>query len=291
MRTRALALIWTKVAWVTPAAPAGTCWATWKAAGAKSLDSFAHSCSSPWAMTMLTRLPCRPAGWTCWQNCDALTGLRPYFDENQACDRFHRGGVLPNGRQRLLTFPATAELDTVTPIHLAGGMELAAGGSLPGSHRRPQKAPRAFRGAPDSHGGAGADLSGPRRREDLARRPQELAGCRASGAAGPIRTPVRDGGQVRVCGRSDGIQTARGGSHDTGMQGPFHAGAAAVASPLETLPAEIGLFDLVVIDEASQSDIWRCLPCSAGRKVLVVGDQQTGLAVGRRHRRGEDQRN
>jgi very-short-patch-repair endonuclease len=50
----------------------------------------------------------------------------------------------------------------------------------------------------------------------------------------------------------------------------------------ETLPAEIGLFDLVVIDEASQSDIWALPSLLRGKKVLVVGDhkQVSPSAVG-----------
>jgi very-short-patch-repair endonuclease len=42
----------------------------------------------------------------------------------------------------------------------------------------------------------------------------------------------------------------------------------------ETLPPEIGLFDLVVIDEASQSDIWALPALLRGQKVLVVGDHK-----------------
>jgi very-short-patch-repair endonuclease len=50
----------------------------------------------------------------------------------------------------------------------------------------------------------------------------------------------------------------------------------------ETIPAEIGLFDLVVIDEASQSDIWALPALLRGQKVLVVGDhkQVSPSAVG-----------
>lgn len=50
----------------------------------------------------------------------------------------------------------------------------------------------------------------------------------------------------------------------------------------ETLPAEIGLFDLVIIDEASQSDIWALPALLRGKKLLVVGDhkQVSPLAVG-----------
>ncbi|MBK6851985.1 MAG: AAA family ATPase [Burkholderiales bacterium] len=50
----------------------------------------------------------------------------------------------------------------------------------------------------------------------------------------------------------------------------------------ETIPPEVGLFDLVVIDEASQSDIWALPALLRGRKVLVVGDhkQVSPSAVG-----------
>jgi len=50
----------------------------------------------------------------------------------------------------------------------------------------------------------------------------------------------------------------------------------------ETIPAELELFDLVVIDEASQSDIWALPALLRGKKVLVVGDhkQVSPSAVG-----------
>jgi very-short-patch-repair endonuclease len=50
----------------------------------------------------------------------------------------------------------------------------------------------------------------------------------------------------------------------------------------ETIPAELGLFDLVIIDEASQSDIWALPALLRGQKVLVVGDhkQVSPSAVG-----------
>lgn len=50
----------------------------------------------------------------------------------------------------------------------------------------------------------------------------------------------------------------------------------------ETIPPEVGLFDLVVIDEASQSDIWALPALLRGKKVLVVGDhkQVSPSAVG-----------
>jgi very-short-patch-repair endonuclease len=50
----------------------------------------------------------------------------------------------------------------------------------------------------------------------------------------------------------------------------------------ETLPAELGLFDLVIVDEASQSDIWALPALLRGKKLLVVGDhkQVSPSAVG-----------
>lgn len=50
----------------------------------------------------------------------------------------------------------------------------------------------------------------------------------------------------------------------------------------ETIPSEVGLFDLVVVDEASQSDIWALPALLRGKKLLVVGDhkQVSPLAIG-----------
>jgi len=50
----------------------------------------------------------------------------------------------------------------------------------------------------------------------------------------------------------------------------------------ETIPPELGLFDLVVIDEASQSDIWALPALLRGEKLLIVGDhkQVSPSAVG-----------
>lgn len=42
----------------------------------------------------------------------------------------------------------------------------------------------------------------------------------------------------------------------------------------EAIPPEIGLFDLVILDEASQSDIWAMPVLLRGKKHLVVGDHQ-----------------
>lgn len=42
----------------------------------------------------------------------------------------------------------------------------------------------------------------------------------------------------------------------------------------ETLPATLGAFDLVVVDEASQSDLWALPAVLRGKKILVVGDDK-----------------
>ncbi|MFJ1260585.1 AAA domain-containing protein [Cupriavidus sp. CuC1] len=50
----------------------------------------------------------------------------------------------------------------------------------------------------------------------------------------------------------------------------------------ETIPPEVGLFDLVVCDEASQMDIWALPALLRGKKLLIVGDhkQVSPSAVG-----------
>ena len=42
----------------------------------------------------------------------------------------------------------------------------------------------------------------------------------------------------------------------------------------ESLPPELGSFDLVIIDEASQSDVWALPSILRGKKLLVVGDDK-----------------
>jgi very-short-patch-repair endonuclease len=42
----------------------------------------------------------------------------------------------------------------------------------------------------------------------------------------------------------------------------------------ESIPADIGAFDLVIVDEASQSDLWALPAIVRGAKILVVGDDK-----------------
>lgn len=57
----------------------------------------------------------------------------------------------------------------------------------------------------------------------------------------------------------------------------------------EAMPADIGAFDLVVVDEASQSDLWALPAILRGKKILVVGDDKqvspdAGFTAGERIR-------
>ena len=42
----------------------------------------------------------------------------------------------------------------------------------------------------------------------------------------------------------------------------------------ETLPAQLGCFDVVIVDEASQSNLWALPAVLRGKKILVVGDDK-----------------
>lgn len=42
----------------------------------------------------------------------------------------------------------------------------------------------------------------------------------------------------------------------------------------ESMPPELGVFDLVIVDEASQSDLWALPAILRGKKILVVGDDK-----------------
>jgi very-short-patch-repair endonuclease len=42
----------------------------------------------------------------------------------------------------------------------------------------------------------------------------------------------------------------------------------------ESMPAKLGAFDLVIVDEASQSDLWALPAILRGKKILVVGDDK-----------------
>ena len=48
----------------------------------------------------------------------------------------------------------------------------------------------------------------------------------------------------------------------------------------ESLPSELALFDLVIVDEASQSDLWALPALLRAKKLLIVGDNNLEQIIG-----------
>lgn len=62
--------------------------------------------------------------------------------------------------------------------------------------------------------------------------------------------------------------------HMTSAAGAVPCWIMSHAKVSESMPADIGAFDLVIVDEASQSDLWALPAILRGRKILVVGDDK-----------------
>jgi len=83
---------------------------------------------------------------------------------------------------------------------------------------------------------------------------------------------------VRLIGKGTGVNAAR---YRRDAQQAMQEAQAAVpcwimshSKVSEMLPAELGGFDLVIVDEASQSDLWALPAVLRGHKLLVVGDDK-----------------
>lgn len=83
---------------------------------------------------------------------------------------------------------------------------------------------------------------------------------------------------VRLIGKGTGAHALR---HRQDAQQAMQEAQSAVpcwimshARVSEMLPAQIGSFDLVIVDEASQSDLWALPVLLRGRKLLIVGDDK-----------------
>jgi very-short-patch-repair endonuclease len=83
---------------------------------------------------------------------------------------------------------------------------------------------------------------------------------------------------VRAIGKGTGIRAAR---HRKAARAAMLDAYRAVPCWImpqwrvsETLPPEIGKFDLVIVDEASQSDLWVLPALLRGSKIMVVGDDK-----------------
>ncbi|WP_246046542.1 AAA domain-containing protein [Chlorobaculum thiosulfatiphilum] len=83
---------------------------------------------------------------------------------------------------------------------------------------------------------------------------------------------------IRRIGRGTGPNATR---HRRDARHHMTSAAAAIpcwimshAKVSESMPADIGAFDLVIVDEASQSDIWALPAILRGKTILVVGDDK-----------------
>ena len=208
-----------------------------------------------------------------------LTALRPYFDEIKRVTAAIEAAGAPKWAKRLQTIPATAELDAVTPAtwREAWNWRLAV----------------LFLDRIDGHKRL-RELFEERRTltTALARTYQDLVAEKTwLGVHRNSPNAVRQALQaylnaVQAMGAGTGVRAVR--HRKTAREAMTRAYQAVPCWVLphwrvsETLPAEIGLFDLVVIDEASQSDIWALPALLRGKKLLVVGDhkQVSPSAVG-----------
>lgn len=62
--------------------------------------------------------------------------------------------------------------------------------------------------------------------------------------------------------------------HMTSAAAAVPCWVASHAKVSESMPADIGAFDLVIVDEASQSDLWALPAILRGKRILVVGDDK-----------------
>lgn len=208
-----------------------------------------------------------------------LTALKPHFDEIKSVTNSLAEAGAPKWAMRLRTTPATAELDVLTPISWreAWNWRLAV----------------LFLDRIDGHKKI-RELFEERRKltSALARTYQDLVAEKTwLGVHRNSPDAVRQALQtylnaVQSMGGGTGVRAVR--HRKTAREAMTRAYQAVPCWVLphwrvsETLPAEIGLFDLVVIDEASQSDIWALPALLRGKKLLVVGDhkQVSPSAVG-----------
>jgi very-short-patch-repair endonuclease len=86
------------------------------------------------------------------------------------------------------------------------------------------------------------------------------------------RTAIRRIGQGTGPNASRYRRDAQKAMHDA--QGAVPCWVMSHSKVSETLPAVLGSFDLVIVDEASQSDLWALPAVLRGKQILVVGDDK-----------------
>ncbi|RXK89110.1 very short patch repair endonuclease [Chlorobaculum sp. 24CR] len=83
---------------------------------------------------------------------------------------------------------------------------------------------------------------------------------------------------IRRIGRGTGPNATRhrrdARRHMTSAAGAIPCWIMSHAKVSESMPADLGAFDLVIVDEASQSDIWALPAILRGKTILVVGDDK-----------------
>lgn len=220
---------------------------------------------------------------TTWQalqtELSRLTALRPALAEIERVTAAIESTGATNWVRRLRTEPATANLDAVTPATWLDAWNW--------------RQAVMFLDGIDGHKKM-RDLFEQRRKLTiaLARTYQELVADKTwLGVFNNSPDSVRQALQaylnaVQAMGSGTGVRAVR--HRKTARDAMLRAYKAVPCWVLpqwrvsETIPPEIGLFDLVIIDEASQSDIWALPALLRGQKVLVVGDhkQVSPSAVG-----------
>jgi very-short-patch-repair endonuclease len=208
-----------------------------------------------------------------------LTALKPSLAEIERVTAAIEGAGAPKWARRLRTEPATADLDVATPATWLEAWNWRQAvmflDRIDGHHKLRQ-------------------LFDERRTltTALARTYQDLVAEKTwLGVFNNSPDAVRQALQaylnaVQAMGSGTGVRAVR--YRKTAREAMLRAYQAVPCWVLpqwrvsETIPPEVGLFDLVVIDEASQSDIWALPALLRGRKVLVVGDhkQVSPSAVG-----------
>jgi very-short-patch-repair endonuclease len=101
---------------------------------------------------------------------------------------------------------------------------------------------------------------------------KEGASPRVLSALETYRTAVRRIGQGTGPNAVRHRRDAQKAMYDA--QGAVPCWVMSHAKVSETLPAHLGSFDLIIVDEASQSDLWALPTVLRGKKILVVGDDK-----------------
>jgi len=198
-----------------------------------------------------------------------LTALRPAFDEiTRVTDAINSAGA-PKWAERLRIQPATADLDTLTPVSWHEAWEWRQAvmflDQIDVHHK--------MRHQLDTRAALSKKLASTYR--TLVAEKAWLGVCKNSS---PAHRQSLQGylNAVQAMGKGTGKHAARHRQAARKAMSRAHQAVPCWILPhwrvSEDIPPDIGQFDLVIIDEASQSEIGALLALLRGQKVLVVGD-------------------